>query len=867
MNPFHLSLVRGISLSVLKGQLGVGFNLLVFSNLFVPTVLAQENLPLERSSESSEFTTFILGLVILQSIGIAWLWWDRTSLKAKARIRHQTEQIFRRFYNSGPVAIATLNPKTLRIVHANEKFCRLHGYGAEEMVGMHLHDFTPPEDYASELTWIQAMMSGKSDGYTMEKREVRKNGEIIWLRVSGCPLTGEDGDPPLLAGILEDITEEKQVREALRKSEEQLRSLVESIPGGVFRCTAGEPWRIILASEGVTALTGYPVSDFSEGRLNYVDIIYPGDLPEFYRRMQDAIQSRSIYEISYRIYHSDGSIRWAHEKGRATYNENGKPAFIDGVSIDITEQHAIMEALRESEERFRTLAENTPDVISRMIMEEVEDEERKEGAPNVDFRYIYINSAIEKVSGIPPSGYMDKPFRKLGVSTNILKIWQENAFEVFTTGKPETTEFEFPTRQGIRTFHSLIVPEFGPDGTVQTLLVVSRDITDILHLERELTQRTQEVDSFFNASIDLMCIADTQGHFRRLNPVWEKTLGYDLAELEGQRYIQFVHPDDLKSTLEIMSMLANQQSVTNFTNRYRRKDGTYRWIEWSSQTVGDMVYAAARDITERLSSEAERLEVERRIQQSQKMESLGVLAGGIAHDFNNLLTVILGNLDLIQEALEPESPLHPEVREATQATRRAAELTRQMLAYAGKGRFAIRDVNLNELVTGVSQILSVSIPKSTLVQYQLDSQVPSLQADPVQIQQAITSLVMNAIEAIGENPGTITIRTGTMAISTDSHARNHFEEEVLCGQYATVEVHDTGCGMSPENKRRIFEPFFTTKFAGRGLGLSAVLGIIRAHKGSISVESQEGRGTTVRVLLPYQENEEHKGNGAKMATG
>lgn len=800
-------------------------------------ILAQAEI--ETSTPSS--WPFLSGLVFVIALAqagyIGWLFWERARYRKLDQTYRQHDRQFQRIFNSGPVAIGVLDSNTLRLVNANSRFCEMHGYREGEMLQMHLKDFTPPEDYAQELEKIQGLLRGEIERYSMEKREFRKDGEVLWLRVSGSPLRGKPDEPPLLVGILEEITAEKLIREALRKSQEQLRTLINNVPGGVFRCKVGGTWSTIFATEGVTTLTGYSVSDYLAETFDYTSIVHPEDLHSFFATMQNALDTHSIYEMIYRVYHADGSIRWLHERGCGVYDSQGQPIYVDGVAVDVTERHLAEEALRESEMRFRTLAENLPDVICRV---------------DSSLKFIYLNPAIEKASGTKITNYIHKTIAETDVPVPLKEMWEQKTKEVFSSAKPQTTEFEFLTPSGSRIFHSLAVPEFAIDGTVQTVLVVSRDITDIFRIEKELDQKTKEVDSFFNASLDLMCIADTQGYFRRLNPVWEKTLGYPIDEMVGKQYLEFIHPDDIKRTQEAMHTLVSQQSTFNFTNRYRTRDGSYRWIEWVSQTMGNSVYAAARDITDRLTSEAERLNLERRLQESQRMESLGVLAGGIAHEFNNLLTVILGNLDLIDTALGTGSGVHAELSEASQAARRAAALTRQMLAYVGKGRFVVQDVNINSLINELPQLLPDPIYSSTQVTLDLQEQLPLIHSDPSQLKQIITSLFMNAVEAIGQRAGIITIRTRLIEVDKEFLAVNQLEQEISTGKFVSIRVSDTGCGMSPEVLRKVFDPFFSTKFAGRGLGMSAVLGIVHAHQGAIILKSEEGEGTTVEILLPSQ---------------
>ena len=263
-----------------------------------------------------------------------------------------------------------------------------------------------------------------------------------------------------------------------------------------------------------------------------------------------------------------------------------------------------------------------------------------------------------------------------------------------------------------------------------------------------------------------------------------------------------------------------------------------------------LLLLAVTDITERKSAENKRLQLERQMQETQKLESLGVLAGGIAHDFNNLLTVILGNASLALDELPPTSAAGDSLKAIEHTALRAAELCRQMLAYSGKGRFVIESIPLGALIRDMVSLLKASISKKAMLHLNLAESLPPLRGDPSQIRQIVMNLVINASEALGDHAGTITLATGLLDESPEPLAGVHFGEPLAQGPYVWLEVSDTGCGMDPETRRRIFEPFFTTKFTGRGLGLSAVLGIVRGHQGALKVQSEPGKGTTFKVLFP-----------------
>lgn len=259
------------------------------------------------------------------------------------------------------------------------------------------------------------------------------------------------------------------------------------------------------------------------------------------------------------------------------------------------------------------------------------------------------------------------------------------------------------------------------------------------------------------------------------------------------------------------------------------------------------------DITPVKQAAEERRKLEAKLQQTQKLESLGAMAGGIAHDFNNLLTGILGYADLALLVLPPTSPARHYIEQAIKGSRRAAELTGQMLAYSGKGCFVVQPLLLSEVVQDTSHLLQVSISKKSALSYQFEAYAPAIEADAVQLRQIIMNLIINASEAIGNHCGMITVTTGVMDCTRSYLADSYLDENLPEGRYAFLEVADTGCGMSAETLDRIFDPFFTTKATGRGLGLAAVLGIVRSHHGAIKITSQPGQGTNVRVLFPASE--------------
>ncbi len=265
--------------------------------------------------------------------------------------------------------------------------------------------------------------------------------------------------------------------------------------------------------------------------------------------------------------------------------------------------------------------------------------------------------------------------------------------------------------------------------------------------------------------------------------------------------------------------------------------------------LGRLPPAVRRELRES-AMRRERRDLEEQLHRAQKLESLGLLAGGVAHDFNNLLTGILGNASLALDLTPPTAPTAEMLNDIIRASERAADLTRQLLAYAGKGNFVIEPVNLSTLVRETADLVRSTIPRHVALELSLRPDVPPIEADATQMRRLAMNLILNAAEATGNRPGEVRVSTGVSTIAPGEPAARYRPEAPPPGTYVTMRVSDDGCGMSEEVQRQIFDPFFTTKFTGRGLGLSAALGIVRSHRGAIAVESGEGLGSTFTVLLP-----------------
>ncbi len=351
----------------------------------------------------------------------------------------------------------------------------------------------------------------------------------------------------------------------------------------------------------------------------------------------------------------------------------------------------------------------------------------------------------------------------------------------------------------------------------------------------------------------LLVDADAEGSFGRIEDANEAAAvmhGYSLEELQ-ELHIEALTapgPGSRLDSFEARIWRLRPGETVQEEVLHRRKDGSTFPVEAIGTLINlhgrQYVLGFSRDITERK-------EAEQAMLMTQRTESVGVLAGGIAHDFNNLLTAIMGQTSIAMDRMDEQTPGRENLWKALNAAEKAATLTQQMLAYSGRGKFTIQSVSINWLIQENLQFLAAAITKHVSFKLDLDERIPPVTGDPSQLQQVIMNLVINGAEAIGNAPGTITIRTRDVCVEQADPTQWPLSGQSLApGAFVQVEVVDTGCGMSPEVRSRIFDPFFSTKAKGHGLGLSAVLGIIRGHGGGLAVDSVLGAGTTFRILLP-----------------
>lgn len=395
--------------------------------------------------------------------------------------------------------------------------------------------------------------------------------------------------------------------------------------------------------------------------------------------------------------------------------------------------------------------------------------------------------------------------------------------------------------------------------------VVVRSVASQHRAEEALRQSEERFRSLYDAVPSGVIVYDSHGVITHANKAATEILRLRLDEMLGQDpknglwsavWEDGTVADPLEHPSKITIRTGKPARNVLFGLRVKKKSDLL-WLIINTEPLMNPQTGKVKevlltfiDITGLRAAEEDRRNLEAQVQHAQKLESLGILAGGIAHDFNNLLMGILGNADLALMELSSESSARRYLIDIEETSRRAAELCRQMLAYAGKGRFVVEPLNLSSVVEDMAHLLNISVSKKAVLKFNLATELPALEGDATQVRQVIMNLITNASDALADQSGTITLTTALITCDRNYLKGTYVDENLTEGDYIYLEVADTGCGMPPEVVSRIFDPFYTTKFTGRGLGLAAVLGIVRSHGGSIKVYTEPNVGTSVKVLFP-----------------
>ncbi len=647
-------------------------------------------------------------------------------------------------------------------------------------------------------------------------------------------------DNDVFAVILKDITEESKLRKKISKTKEKLNTAISSSNIGLW------DWEIqtgkVEFNEEWAKMLGFSLDDLEFNYKEWEKRVHPNDLSETLDRLNEHLEGKTPkYRSIHRLKTRDGTWRWILDTGKVVeWDDNGDPVRAVGTHSDITDYMEMQKRQLETEKKYKRLMEAAPIGVGVVVDKHLVFLNR-EGLDIMDANSLEEINQKEVFEYVHPE---DRPKAKQRVNSILEK-----------GGKaPPIHEKFYTTKNRLIYVRITSVPiTYENKKAVQ---IIFKDITSTKKVQKHLKETMDMLKSIFELSPIGIVITDMELNIIDCNKAAIKIFEVEKKfNLIGKAALNLVEEKDkskaekyLNKTLEKGITRGISYDISTFNGKERKIELSSALLKNSDDEpigfIGNLI-----DITEK-----ERMK--QRLFQSQKLESLGVLSSGIAHDFNNLMMAILGNADLALLDLSKSSPVKQYLNDIKKGAKNAAEVSKQLLAYSGKGQFVITKINITKLVDEMLSLIKVSISNKANLHLALQKDLPLVKVDKTQIRQIIMNLLTNASDALEDKPGEIVIRTGTRYCNREFFKNTYLNTMLKPGKYVFLEVTDTGVGMDKETKKRLFDPFFTTKFTGRGLGLAATLGIVKSHEGTIQIETKKGQGSTFRIFLPVIDSEE-----------
>ena len=716
------------------------------------------------------------------------------------------------------------------------------GYLPEELMGRSFSSFVPKKELPKYLKILKDVFMGEKiksfETYVYDKKK-----NMIPVEITGQMF--KRGKKFVGVGSIRDIRNRINSKEKLRKSEENYKNIFNITNEAIFIYDK-ETRSIIdvnVAAENIYGYSKKELKNMQAGTLSSGDDLFTEDTAK--ELFEKTIKS-GPQKFNWLAKRKGGSKFWVEVELR-TVVFNGSETIMSIVR-DINEQknaefqrEVALESLKDSEERYKTLIEHFMDGV----------------IVHAENKIVYVNPASIKIMG---RGQKKDFFLGRNISDfvhpdSLKDMWKRVKQVYDKKSNVGLIEEKFIRTDGkiinVEVMASMINYAGKPAS-----LVVFKDITERKASEIKLEHSEESYKDLFNNAIDSIYIQDENGIFLDVNQGAVDMYGYTKKFLIGKTPDILAAPgkNDMEMVKNCLAKALKGESQ-QFEFWGKRKTGEIfpKIVRLSrGKFFGkNVIYAFSLDISERKRAEEERFIIEAQIRHTQKLESLGILAGGIAHDFNNLLTGILGNAGLARMEVTPGNPVLNSIKNIETTAIRAADLCNQLLAYSGKGKFLILPININNVIKEMTKLLEASLPKKIRIKYVLSKELPVIEVDVSQIRQIIMNLILNASDSIGNKEGIITISTGVSEELSKKKGANFFlMENIKPGKYVHFEITDNGKGIDKKLTERIFDPFFTTKSNGKGLGLSAVIGIVKSHGGLISIKSEKNKGTEFRICIP-----------------
>ncbi len=863
--------------------------------------------------------------------------WDLAKRKEAEEALKVSEERFRHVYEHMAVGVARVS-LDFRIQSANEAYCDMLGYSEDELIGLHLKDITAPEVVEENLRKQARLASGEIDHYRMEKVFLHRDGGQVHGLLDANLVCDASGRPLYFLGSVLDITDRKRAEEALRVSQERHRVLFEKSPLGMIyfneQGVIEDCNDVFVEQMGASRekLIGFSTAEESTPKMREV--------------LQKALHGEAaIFEDKYTSITGGKTIYL--RVAMNPVNPEAVPTPVIATLEDFTDRRQAVEALRERESMYRALVAGLPDVVKRF---------------NKELRHLFISENVEALSGIPASEYIGKTHKEVGFPDDHCMFWEAALENVFRSGEPFETEFSFQGKPGEVLVNWRLIPELDDKGRTNTVLTISRDITEHRKLEQDyqtlfremldgfalheiilndrgepadyrflmvnpaferltgltldwvknktvleilpgteshwietyskvaltgepvffeqysaelgkhfevtafrpapgqfatifvdVTDRKraeEDLQRIFNLSLDMICVADLNtNHFLSVNPAFTDILGYEPKELLGVPFIDFIHPDDMGSTLQVVEeVLKSGKTVHNFENRYRRKDGQYRWLNWVAhpQPHLGVAYAIARDVTDRKQYVDELLQAKETAESANRAKS--EFLANMSHEIRTPLNGVVGMLQLMQTtAMDPEQQEY--ARTALQSSKRLNSLLTDILdlSRVEAGRLELRSepFDFRDALEAIIQLYTPAAEQAGLaLDMRIDPAIPQqLVGDVIRLQQVLSNLIGNGIKF-----------TESGQVELEAHCLPHGKN----GQQRVLFiVTDTGIGIDDRVVDSLFDAFtqaevsLTRQYQGAGLGLAITKRLVALMNGSISVAAEPGQGTAFYVMIPF----------------
>jgi len=750
---------------------------------------------------------------------------DITEGKKAEEALKRSEQRYRILVESSTDAILMLDLER-NISTFNQAFLDMFGYKKSEVERRSVKIIHPSDESFRSFGDVFYPVIEKLGFFRGEWELRHKNGTILPVETVTSALKTADGLVLGYIAIIRDITERKAAEERLRLQSAALNAAANAI------IIADHEGIIEWANPAFTVLTGYSQTE-TVGR-NPRELIKSGEQNQaFYKDLWDTILAGKVWRGQIINRRKGGSLYTEEMTITPLRGGRGEISRFIAIKQDITKRKQAEEALREAEELYRTVLQTSPDGIA------INDMEGRISFVSERVLSLYGLIQPEDVIGHSPFEFI-APEDHARARLNIQNVFKSNypSYNQYTLVKKDGTKFTGEINSSLLRDAS---------GKPRGMISVIRDITERKRIEEALQMTQFSVE---HAPESVLWI-NSKGQLDYANEAACRALGYSRDELVSM-FLWDIDPDFHQERWSTHWQELPKRGPSTHESNHRTKEGKIFPVEITGDYLryGEREYniAFVRDITERKRAEEEKIALQEQLRQSQKMEAIGQLAGGIAHDFNNLLTVIKGYSQLSQMELREGDPLKENLGEIGKAAERAANLTRQILAFSRRQMMEMRVLDLNNVLQDLDKMLRRVIGEDVELVTLLTEDPGRVKTDPGQIEQVIMNLAINARDAMPHG-GKLTIETANVKLD-EEYARSHIA--VRPGHYVMLAVSDTGVGMAPEVRDRVFEPFFTTKekSKGTGLGLSTVYGIVKQSGGNIWVYSEPNHGTTFKIYLP-----------------